>query len=66
VIWCRLHEAFLTPARERYGPENWDRAVREATALNAPEAIDMALADQLAPLRADGRDCPSRSVELRR
>jgi predicted ATPase/class 3 adenylate cyclase len=51
TIWHRLHDEILTPARKRYGSDNWDRAAREAAALNGQEAIDMALARQLAALR---------------
>jgi hypothetical protein len=44
TIWDRLHDEILTPARERYGAENWDRAAGAAALLSLEEAIDLALA----------------------
>jgi tetratricopeptide (TPR) repeat protein len=44
TIWDRLYDEILTPARERYGTENWDRAAGAAAVLSLPEAIDLALA----------------------
>ena len=46
TIWCRLRDEILTPARERYGSEKWDRAEREAAALTVSETIDLALAQE--------------------
>jgi hypothetical protein len=43
-IWSRLHDEILTPARERYGPETWDRAAHETAPLSVHDAIDLALA----------------------
>jgi tetratricopeptide (TPR) repeat protein len=43
VIWARLNDEILTAARDRFGPENWDRAEREGASLGVPEAIDLAL-----------------------
>jgi hypothetical protein len=45
-IWYRLHDEILTPARERCGPENWDRVVRQGASLTVSEAIDLALAEE--------------------
>jgi predicted ATPase/class 3 adenylate cyclase len=44
TIWSRLHDEILTPARNRYGPHNWDRAASETAPLSAHDAIDLALA----------------------
>jgi predicted ATPase/class 3 adenylate cyclase len=44
TIWDRLYDQILTPARERYGAENWDRAAGAAALLSLEEAIDLALA----------------------
>jgi hypothetical protein len=44
TIWDRLYDEILTPARERYGAENWDRAAGAAAMLSLEEAIDLALA----------------------
>ena len=44
TIWDRLYDEILTPARERYGAENWDRAAEAAALLSLEEAIDLALA----------------------
>jgi tetratricopeptide (TPR) repeat protein len=44
TIWDRLHDEILTPARERYGAENWDRAAAAAAMLSLQETIDLALA----------------------
>jgi predicted ATPase len=54
AIWDRLHDAILTAARLRYGPENWDRAAHEGAALDVQEAIDLALAHRLAAHSAVG------------
>ena len=43
TMWSRLHDEILTPARERCGPELWDRAAHEGAALSVHEAIDLAL-----------------------
>jgi predicted ATPase/DNA-binding SARP family transcriptional activator len=42
AIWARLNEMLIAP-RERYGPEDWDRAERDAASLSAKEAIAMGL-----------------------
>jgi hypothetical protein len=44
TIWDRLYDEILTPARERYGAENWDRAAGAAAVLSLEEATDLALA----------------------
>ena len=44
TIWDRLYDEILTPARERYGAANWDRAAGEAAMLSLQEAIDLGLA----------------------
>jgi predicted ATPase len=44
TIWDRLYDEILTPARDRYGAENWDRAAGAAAMLSLEEAIDLALA----------------------
>ena len=44
VIWARLNAEILAAARDRYGPDDWDRAEREGATLDVPEAIDLALA----------------------
>jgi predicted ATPase/class 3 adenylate cyclase len=50
TIWSRLNDEILTPARDRYGPENWDRAARQGASLTVQEAIELALAGgRLAP-----------------
>jgi tetratricopeptide (TPR) repeat protein len=50
AIWTRLHNEFLTPARDRYGPESWNRAATQGASLTVQEAIDLALGgSQLAP-----------------
>jgi predicted ATPase len=50
AIRTRLHDEFLTPARDRYGPENWNRAARQGASLTVQEAIDLALTGgRLAP-----------------
>jgi predicted ATPase/class 3 adenylate cyclase len=41
-IWSRLTD-LLGPARDRYGPEKWDRAEREGAALTTHDAINLAL-----------------------
>jgi tetratricopeptide (TPR) repeat protein len=43
TIWSRLYDEILTPARERYGPEQWDSAEREGAALTVHDAINLAL-----------------------
>jgi hypothetical protein len=45
-----MNDEILKPARQRYGPNNWDRAQREGAALTVNEAIELVLAQtQLAP-----------------
>ena len=43
IVWSRLIDDFLVPARERHGHERWDHAEREGAALNVHDAIDLAL-----------------------
>jgi tetratricopeptide (TPR) repeat protein len=43
IVWSRLIDDILCPARDRYGPERWDHAEREGTTLTVHEAIDLAL-----------------------
>jgi hypothetical protein len=42
-IWSRLGDEHLAPARQRYGPQRWDRAEQEGASLTVHEAIDLAL-----------------------
>jgi len=42
-IWTRLGDEHLTPARQRYGPDRWDRAEQAGASLTIHEAIDLAL-----------------------
>jgi hypothetical protein len=44
AVETRLQAEILTPARDQYGSENWDRAHARYASLTAPEAIDLALA----------------------
>ena len=46
TVWSRLIDDFLTPARDRYGPERWDLAERAGAALTVSETIDLALAQE--------------------
>ena len=41
-IWSRLND-LLGPARDRYGPEKWDRAEREGASFTTHDAINLAL-----------------------
>ena len=43
IIWWRLIDDILAPARDRYGPERWDVAEREGAALTTHDAINLAL-----------------------
>jgi predicted ATPase/class 3 adenylate cyclase len=43
IVWSRLIDDILAPARENYGPERWDLAEREGAALTVHDAIDLAL-----------------------
>jgi predicted ATPase/class 3 adenylate cyclase len=43
TVWSRVHDEFLTPARERCGPERWDLAQREGAALTVHDAVGLAL-----------------------
>jgi predicted ATPase/class 3 adenylate cyclase len=43
IIWSRLIDDILAPARDRYGPERWDVAERAGAALTVDDAIDVAL-----------------------
>jgi predicted ATPase/class 3 adenylate cyclase len=43
IVWSRLIDDILDPARDRYGPERWDLAEREGAALTIHDAIDLAL-----------------------
>jgi tetratricopeptide (TPR) repeat protein len=45
-IWSRLGDEHLTPARQRYGPDSWDRAEQEGASLTVHEAIDLALTQE--------------------
>jgi hypothetical protein len=55
-IWDRLYDEILTPARDRYGAESWDRAAGAAGLLSLEEAIDLALAHgPLALLQQSGQ-----------
>jgi predicted ATPase len=50
TIWSRLNDEILAPARDRYGPANWDRAARQCASLTVQEAIELALTGgRLAP-----------------
>ncbi len=42
-IWSRLGDEHVAPARQRYGPDRWDRAEQEGASLTVHEAIDLAL-----------------------
>jgi hypothetical protein len=44
TVRARLNDEFLTQARERYGPQNWDRTIRQRASLTVQDAIDLALA----------------------
>jgi predicted ATPase/DNA-binding SARP family transcriptional activator len=52
TVWRRLHDEFLTPARERRGQEQWDSLERDGASLTLQEAIDLAL---VAPAARAGR-----------
>jgi predicted ATPase/DNA-binding SARP family transcriptional activator len=43
AIWSRVDDEILTPARARFGHEDWDRAEREGAGLTVYEAIELAL-----------------------
>jgi tetratricopeptide (TPR) repeat protein len=43
AIRTRLHDEFLTPARDRYGAEKWNHAARQGASLTVHEAIELAL-----------------------
>jgi predicted ATPase/class 3 adenylate cyclase len=43
TVWSRLIDDSLAPARERYGPEQWDVAERQGAAVTVHDAIDLAL-----------------------
>jgi predicted ATPase/DNA-binding SARP family transcriptional activator len=43
AVWSRLEDAFVAPARERFGPRDWDRAERAGAMLTVAQAIDLAL-----------------------
>jgi predicted ATPase/class 3 adenylate cyclase len=50
TIRSRLDDEILTPARDRYGPENWNRAASKGASLTVQEAIELALTGgRLAP-----------------
>ena len=53
TVRVRLDDEFLTQARERYGPRDWDRTVRQGASLTVQESIDLALAhEQFSPSAA--------------
>ena len=56
VVWDRLHEEILRPARSRIGARSWDKASRRGASLTVREAIDAALsrAPSRGPLRPTG------------
>ena len=50
AVQTRLIDEYLTPARDRYGPENWNHAAIQGASLTVQEAIDLALTGgRLAP-----------------
>jgi predicted ATPase/DNA-binding SARP family transcriptional activator len=43
VVLGRLRDRFLLPARERFGPERWERCEAEGRALSFADAVNIAL-----------------------
>ena len=56
VVWDRLQEEIVLPARSRLGARRWDEASRRGASLTVPEAIDAALSGvrPRGPLRSAG------------
>jgi predicted ATPase len=63
AVWSRLEE-LLEPARNRVGPEAWDRVEREGAALTAHEAIDLALARGRFAQDSSSEESPARYTDV--
>jgi tetratricopeptide (TPR) repeat protein len=61
AVWLRMNDRVVAPARDRFGPENWDDAERRGGTLTITEAIDLALARGRFAGRASGALSRSRS-----
>jgi hypothetical protein len=56
VIWSRLSDETLAPARERHGADRWDAGERDGASLSLREAIDLGpQRGQFAPSPDQGR-----------